>query len=138
MSDSFGPMDCSMPGFPVLISKSLLRFMSIELVMLSNHLILCCPLNLSTTQEKTKQNKTKPLTGYYSMSLRFLAHWTCIMQSSKFLKLLWKSNRMNIHVKCFVHCTFSIHVDGITAEYIHRLGWIEWPSHTIYPSLEHC
>ena len=28
------------------ISRSLLRFMSIELVMLSNHLILCCPLLL--------------------------------------------------------------------------------------------
>ena len=28
------------------ISWSLLRFMSIELVMLSNHLILCCPLLL--------------------------------------------------------------------------------------------
>ena len=26
------------------ISQSLLKFMSIELVMLSNHLILCCPL----------------------------------------------------------------------------------------------
>ena len=26
------------------ISKSLLKFMSVELVMLSNHLVLCCPL----------------------------------------------------------------------------------------------
>ena len=39
------PMDCSMPGFPVLpcpwpMSPSLLRFMSIESV-ISNHLILC-------------------------------------------------------------------------------------------------
>ena len=33
-------MDCSMPGFPVLLYWSLLKFMSIELVMLSNHLIL--------------------------------------------------------------------------------------------------
>ena len=33
--------------FPVLhISQSLLKFMSIELVMLSNHLTLCCPLLL--------------------------------------------------------------------------------------------
>ena len=41
------PMDCSMPGFPVLYC--LLEFaqiMSIELVMLSNHTILCCPLLL--------------------------------------------------------------------------------------------
>ena len=41
------PMDCSTPGFFVLhISWSLLKFMSIESVMPSNHLILCCPLLL--------------------------------------------------------------------------------------------
>ena len=41
------PMNCSTPGFSVLtISWSLLRFMSIELVMLSNHLIFCQPLLL--------------------------------------------------------------------------------------------
>ena len=38
-------MDYSTPGFSVLhISWSLLRFMSIESVMPSNHLILCCSL----------------------------------------------------------------------------------------------
>ena len=36
-----------MPGFPVLhYSQSLLKFMPNESVMLSNHLILCCPLLL--------------------------------------------------------------------------------------------
>ena len=41
------PMDCNTPGSPVLsISRSLLKLMSIELVMPSNHLILCCPLIL--------------------------------------------------------------------------------------------
>ena len=35
-------MDCNTPGFPVLYySWSLLKLMSIKLVMLSNHLILC-------------------------------------------------------------------------------------------------
>ena len=39
--------DCSMPGFPVLTtSLSLLKLMSIESVMPSNHLILCHPLLL--------------------------------------------------------------------------------------------
>ena len=39
------PMDCSTPGFPVHHqSLSLLKLMSIELVMLYNHLILCFPL----------------------------------------------------------------------------------------------
>ena len=40
-------MNCSMPGFlSFTISQSLLKLMSIELVMPSNHLILCCPLLL--------------------------------------------------------------------------------------------
>ena len=45
-------MDCSMPDFPVTISRlpftislSLLKFMSIESVMPSNHLILCHPIS---------------------------------------------------------------------------------------------
>ena len=41
------PMDCSTPGSSVLRDlQSLLKFMSMELVMLSNHLILCYPLLL--------------------------------------------------------------------------------------------
>ena len=40
-------MDCSTPGFPVLHhSQILLKFMSIQSVMPSNHLILCQPLLL--------------------------------------------------------------------------------------------
>ena len=39
------PVDCSMPGLPVHHQPwSLLKLMSIELVMPSNHLILCRPL----------------------------------------------------------------------------------------------
>ena len=40
MSDSLQPRDCSTPGW------SLLKLKSIESVMPSNHLILCCPLLL--------------------------------------------------------------------------------------------
>ena len=43
------PMDCSMPGYPSLSitnSQSLLKLMSIEEVMPSNHLIFCRPLLL--------------------------------------------------------------------------------------------
>ena len=42
----FIPTDCSTPVSPVHCLQSLLRFMSIETVTLSNHLILCCPLLL--------------------------------------------------------------------------------------------
>ena len=42
-SNSLPPMDCSMPGFlSITYSQSLLRLLSIESVMPSNHLILCC------------------------------------------------------------------------------------------------
>ena len=41
------PMDCSTPGPPSITnSRSLFKLMSIELVMSSNHLILCHPLLL--------------------------------------------------------------------------------------------
>ena len=41
------PMDCSTPGFPAHhISRSLLKVLSAESVMPSNHLTLCCPLLL--------------------------------------------------------------------------------------------
>ena len=41
------PMDCSTPSLPdITISWSLLKLISIELVMPSNHLILCHPLLL--------------------------------------------------------------------------------------------
>ena len=40
------PMDSSMPGLPITNSRSLLKLMSIESVMPSNHLILCRSLHL--------------------------------------------------------------------------------------------
>jgi len=40
------PMNRSMPGLPVHHWQSSLKLMSIESVMPSNHLILCCPLFL--------------------------------------------------------------------------------------------
>ena len=41
------PMDCSMPGsLPITNSQNLLKLMSIESVMSSNHRILYCPLLL--------------------------------------------------------------------------------------------
>ena len=38
------PMDCSPPGLPITSSRSLLKLLSIESVMPSNHFILCRPL----------------------------------------------------------------------------------------------
>ena len=45
MSKSLYPMDCSKPGFPVHHQlPEILKLMSIESMMPSNHLILCCPV----------------------------------------------------------------------------------------------
>ena len=40
------PMDCRIPGFPFTLSWSLLKLMSIELMMPFYHLLLCCSLLL--------------------------------------------------------------------------------------------
>ena len=46
-SGLFNLMDCSTPGsLSFTNSRSLFKLMSIELVMSSNHLVLCCPLLL--------------------------------------------------------------------------------------------
>ena len=50
VSDFCDLMDCSAPGFlSITHSQSLLKLISIESVMQSNHLILCCPLLLLTS-----------------------------------------------------------------------------------------
>ena len=60
------PMDCSMSGFPFSIPWSLLRFMSIESVMPSNHLILCHPLLLPSIFSSIR---------VFSNELAFLIRW---------------------------------------------------------------
>ena len=68
MSDSATPQTtaCQAPLFST-ISWNLLRFMSTESVMLSNHLILCCPLLLLLS--------TFPSTGVYSNELALHIRW---------------------------------------------------------------
>ena len=58
------PMDYNTPGLPVITkSRSLPKFMSIEPVMPSNHLILCCPL--------LSQLQSFPGSGSFQMSQLF-------------------------------------------------------------------
>ena len=57
------PMDCSTPGLPITISHSLLKLMSIESVMPSNHLIHCHPLLLPP--------QSFPASGSFQMSQLF-------------------------------------------------------------------
>ena len=61
-------MHLSTSGSPSLtVSQSLLRFMFIELVMLSKHLILCCPLILLPS--------IFPRIRVFSNELAYLIRW---------------------------------------------------------------
>ena len=68
------PIDCSMPGFPDLHHlQSLLRLMSIELVMPSNHLILCHLLLLlpSIFHQHLHQHHLQSTSGSFPVSWLF-------------------------------------------------------------------
>ena len=70
-------MDCTHKAFPSFtISQSLLKFMSIELVMLSNHLILCSPLLLLPS--------VFPTIRVFSNESAF-----CILSSESALRIRW-------------------------------------------------
>ena len=66
------PMDCSMPGFPVLHHFwSLPKLMSIESVMPSNHLILCRPLLPPSVSPSIRVFSSES-----ALHIRWPKHWT--------------------------------------------------------------
>ena len=73
-------------SLPFTISWSLLKFMSIELVMLSNHLILCCPLLLLPSIFPSIRVFSNELTLHqvaklFSISVHYaLFHMTCLLR----------------------------------------------------------
>ena len=75
------PMDYSMPGFPVLhYLLEFAQFMSFESVMLSNHLILCCPrllLSLVFPIIRVFFNKS-------ALHIRWPKYWSFIFSISPF------------------------------------------------------
>ena len=72
------PMDCSIPGFPVLtISQSLLKLMSIESMMPSNHLILCHPLLLPSVFPRIRI-----FSRGLALCIRWLKYWSSIISPS--------------------------------------------------------
>ena len=87
------PMDCSTPGLPVHHNpRSLLKFMSIQSVMPSNHLVLCRPLLLPPS--------VFPSIGVFSnesvLHIRWPKYWSfsfSIGPSNEYLGLI--SFRMN-------------------------------------------
>jgi len=87
------PMDCSMPGFPVFhYLPSLLRLMSIESVMPSNHLILCCPLLLLPSMFPS----VRVFSNVLALCIRWPKYWSfsfSISPSNEYSELI--SFRMN-------------------------------------------
>ena len=85
------PLHCSMPGFPVLQSlPELLKPMSIELAMLSNRLILCCPLLLLPSIFPSTRIFSNELAlcikwpKYWSFSFTFLDMYTFFIHTQTF------------------------------------------------------
>ena len=74
MSDPLRPHGLQHARFPCPFLKCLLKFMSIELMMLSNHLILCCPLLLLPS--------IFPSTRVFSSELNLRTRWPKYWSSS--------------------------------------------------------
>ena len=81
------PMDCSAPSLSFTISQSLLRFMSIESMMLSNHLILCHPLLLLPSVFPS----IKVFSNELALHIRWPSYWSfsfSISPSSEYTELI--------------------------------------------------
>ena len=81
------PMDCSAPSLSFTISQSLLRFMSIESMMLSNHLILCHPLLLLPSVFSS----IKVFSNELALHIRWPSYWSfsfSISPSSEYTELI--------------------------------------------------
>ena len=99
----WAPMDCSAPGFPVLVeqtaSQGLLKFMSLELVMPSNHLILCQFLLLLPLVFSSIRGFSNEL----ALSMRWPKYWSfrfSISPSNEYSELI--SFRIDCNLISFV------------------------------------
>ena len=94
-------MNCSTPGFPALItSQNLVRFMSIDAMMLPNHLILCHPLLLSSIF---------PSIRVFSSELALLIRWP---KYQTFSFSISPSNEYSGLTSCKINCFGLLVVQG--------------------------
>ena len=114
------PINCSTPdSLSITISLSLLRLMSIESVMSSNHLILCCPLsppalNLSQHQDLFQwvgsSHQMAKVFGSFSFSISHWKDWcwhTLVCFFSMDLPTLDISYKWN-HMICMIVCIWLL------------------------------
>ena len=103
------PMDCSTPGFPVYHQlQSLLKLMSVELVVAFSQLFLCCSLLFLSSI-------FLPLSGPLSLSLGSLLlsrissgpyplPFAALPSASKHSQVLYVKNKMYVHTKLAHQC----------------------------------
>ena len=103
-------MDCSTPGFLLITnSRSLLKLMSIESVMPSNHLILCCPrLLLPSIFPSIRESES-------ALRLRWPKYWSfsfSISPSSEYLGLIsFRMDWLDLHaVQGILKSLFQYHI----------------------------
>ena len=126
MSNSLRSMDCSTPGFPAfIIPRSLLKLVSIDSVMPSNHLILCCPLLLASYVEVFNSNLS---------IFAFMGYGLCVM-----IKYIFSIPKLIeiFSIKCFYSFTSSITImmirmimAAILKQHLYVAGDILCPFHT--------
>ena len=125
------PMDCSTPGFTVHQNfQSLLRLKSIELVIPSNHLILCLPLLLLPSVFAS----IRVFSSESVLHIRFPKYWSFSFSISPFneysgLNSLWMSGWISLQSKglsrVFSNCTiqnhqfFSVQIYVLSNSHIH-------------------
>ena len=103
------PMDCSMPApLSSTISQSLLKLMSIESMMLSNHLILCHPLlHLPSIFPSIRVFSNEP-----DLHIRWPKYWTfSISPSNEYSGLI--SFRIDWFEVSFFILLFHIHQEAL-------------------------
>ena len=82
------PMDCSTPGLPANHPQSLQKFVSIESVMPSNHLILCHPLLLPSSIFSS----IRVFSNESVLSIRWPKDWSLVFSissSNEYLELIY-------------------------------------------------
>ena len=121
-------MDCSMPGFPVLsISWALLKFMSIESVMLCNQLILCCcPLLLPSVFPRIRV-----FSNELALHIRWPKYWSFSISPSSD-----SSGLIYFRINCFdflaVHKTLKS-----LLQHRNLKAWLLWHSAFFMVQLSH-
>ena len=126
MSDSLPLHELQHASFPSFtISQSVLRFMSVELVMLSNHLILCCPLLLLPS--------ILPIIRVFSyesaLCIGWLKYWSYSICSVESLSCIWLF--VTPYTAACQASLFITQLPKFTQIHVHWVGDAIQPSHSL-------